>query len=96
VVQIQGTLSQGAAGRLQIVLRGEALPGGGVAVATSQVELAGPTGGVLYHGTVTTLDGSRIIASMTGVEGSRLLLSVDLSIDQFSGSVSGVVVARVA
>lgn len=85
-VEIDATL--GGGGLLTLVLEGAPLPGGGVAMDTSQVSLGTPTRPRLYTGRITALEGERLVAV---VGGSRSLqLAIDLQVDRAARTVSGV------
>ena len=67
--------------RLTIDLDGVAAPGGGVALQTGAVEF-GP-----YPGTVISLDGDTVVATVPGA--GPLTLTVTLRVDQRSGALTG-------
>jgi len=76
-------------GRLRVRLAGSPIPGGGLSMTGSQVDLLlGPSAGSLLAGTITSLQGSDFIARVTGA-GGGLTLNVRLNIDQRTGAVSG-------
>jgi DMSO/TMAO reductase YedYZ heme-binding membrane subunit len=86
-VEIDATL--GGGGLLTLLLDGLPLPGGGVAMDTSQVSLGTPTRPRLYTGRIVALEGERLVAV---VSGSRSLqLAIDLQVDRAARTVSGVV-----
>jgi sulfoxide reductase heme-binding subunit YedZ len=91
VVTIDGTLGGGAAGILQIVLRGPSDDNGGVQLSSSSVSL-GPTAqpGV-YQGRVGSLNGGSLTANLTGPGGQRLTLTASLQINRATGHVTGTV-----
>jgi len=77
------------AGRLRVRLAGSPIPGGGLSMTGSQVDLLlGPMAGSLLSGTITSLQGSDFIARVTGA-GGGLTLNVRLTIDQRTGVVTG-------
>jgi sulfoxide reductase heme-binding subunit YedZ len=89
-VVLDGQLSSGLAGRLRIVLRGQALASGGVALSTGSVTLSG-AGAQIYSGQVTTLNGNQIGATLSGPSGAIQMttnVSIDSSGRAFTGQVS--------
>lgn len=90
-ITIDASLSQGATGRLQLVLQGEAVAGGGVRMSGSSVILDDVNGRALYRGRVTALDGGFVAARVTGSDGRAVALSIRLRIDDGSNAVGGVV-----
>lgn len=92
-VELRMRMSGGASGSLDVTITGQPLEGGGVAMSAGSVSL-GPRGNPqLYSGRVVALRGSRILASASG-PGTTMRLSIDLSIDQADGAVSGTVHAQ--
>jgi hypothetical protein len=88
-VLLQGQLSSGLSGELRIVLQGQPLASGGVALSTGSVTLG--SGTAVYTGPVTTLNGNVIAATLSGPAGS-VQMTTNVSIDgagrAFSGQVS--------
>jgi methionine sulfoxide reductase heme-binding subunit len=84
-VEIDTTLAGG--GLLTLVLDGQPLPGGGVAMDTSQVSLGPPARPRLYTGQIVALEGQRLIALVSG--NRSLQLTIDLQVDRAAGTVSG-------
>ena len=77
-------LDDAAATPLTVVLQGAAVPGGGVSLTEGTVRLG--TG----QGTVTALDGNRLVAVVSGED--PIGLTVTLRIDQANGTLSATVV----
>jgi sulfoxide reductase heme-binding subunit YedZ len=76
-------------GRLRVRLAGSPIPGGGLSMTGSQVDLLlGVRTGTLLAGTITSLQGSDFVARVTGA-GGALTLDVRLTIDQSTGAVTG-------
>ena len=76
-------------GRLRVRLAGSPIPGGGLSMTGSQVDLLlGARTGALLAGTISSLQGSDFIARVTGA-GGALTLNVRLNINQGSGAVTG-------
>jgi sulfoxide reductase heme-binding subunit YedZ len=89
-VVLDGQLSSGLTGQLRIVLRGQALASGGVALSTGSVSLSG-AGAQVYSGQVTTLNGNEIGATLSGPAGAVQMttnVSIDSSGQAFTGQVS--------
>lgn len=94
IVELAMNLSGGASGRLRVRIGGQPVGGGGLSMTGSQVDLL--TGGALFQGTITSLQGQEFSARVRSADDTRLLLDVDLQIDQASNTVSGSVQARPA
>lgn len=92
LIDITGKTSSAVAGRLWIRLQGQPV-GGGVALTASGASFGPTAAPEEYLGSVTALNGSRIALALRSHTGS-LRLAVDLSINQQSGAVSGVVHAE--
>lgn len=86
-VEIDATLAGGVL--LTLVLDGQPLPGGGVAMDTSEVSLGPPTRPHLYRGQIVALEGTRLLALVGGER--PLELAIDLQVDRVAGTVSGTV-----
>jgi hypothetical protein len=95
-VTIAGSLQRGANARLQIVLEGIALRGGGVQMESSSAALGTSSTPSLYQGTVTALDGTNVEATLRNTAGNALHLRARLNIDATGNSVTGLVQARSA
>ena len=87
-ITIATRLSGGAAGHLDLVLRGQAADGG-VALRTSTVTFGPPSDPTAYRGQVTTLEGTQLAASVAKGNGQSLDLAINLQIDSSSGTVRG-------
>lgn len=87
-------MSGGASGTLDVTITGQPLANGGVAMTQGSVSLGPRTDPSLYTGRITGLQGSRIVASAQSSDGAAVQLTIDLSIDQGSGAVSGTVNAQ--
>jgi hypothetical protein len=89
IVVIDGRLHTGASGRVHVVLQGQALTNGGVSLERSRAYLG--TGGVpaLFAGTISSLQGTRIVARLADAAGHRVELTLDLSLDPSGSSMSG-------
>ncbi|HLY94245.1 MAG TPA: hypothetical protein VKP14_05325 [Gaiellaceae bacterium] len=89
LIDITGKTTTKVAGHLWIRLQGQPV-GGGVALTASGASFGPAAAPQEYLGNVTALDGPRIAIALRSQTGS-LQLTVDLSINQSSGAVSGVV-----
>lgn len=92
LVDITGRTSGSAAGRLWIRLQGQPT-GGGVALTASGASFGPPMTPDAYLGSVVALDGPRLALSLRS-HSDGMQLTVDLSIHQSSGAVSGAVHAE--
>jgi sulfoxide reductase heme-binding subunit YedZ len=89
-VVITGTLDRGRAGAVRIDLHGEPLEGG-VTMTASGVSYVPAGTRTVYRGSVTTLDGQRVIARVADDARQQLALAFDLTIDPAAGTVTGTV-----
>lgn len=92
-VELRMSMSGGASGSLDVTISGQPLAGGGVAMSQGSVSLGPAANPQLYSGDVVALRGSRILASASG-GGTSMRLTIDLTIDQDSGAISGTVHAQ--
>ncbi len=86
-IDISAQLSQGASGRLHMVIRGIALSDG-VQMESSSVTVGPPPQPTMYQGRIRQLEGTSLVAELSGA-GKSFDLSVQLKIDSATGSVSG-------
>jgi sulfoxide reductase heme-binding subunit YedZ len=86
IVELAMHLSGGASGTLRVRLGGQPVGGGGLSMTGSQVDLL--TGGSVFQGTITALQGQEFTARVRG-PGGTLQLQADLQIDQANNAVSG-------
>jgi sulfoxide reductase heme-binding subunit YedZ len=89
-VVIAGTLDRGRAGAVRVDLRGEPLQGG-VAMTASGVSFVPGGTRTVYRGSVTSLDGERVVAQVSAAGQTRLALAFDLNVDSAAGTVTGTV-----
>jgi hypothetical protein len=87
IVELAMRMSGGASGRLRVRIGGEPIDGGGLSMTGSQVDLL--TGGGVFQGRITALQGAEFTARVRGSGGSALVLQADLQLDQENNSVSG-------
>jgi hypothetical protein len=93
-VRIDGVLSGGTQDHLEILIHGIPLQDGGVAMEQSRVRMGTAT--PLYHGEITALDGTRVVAALRSAH-QRLRLGLTLRIGRDGsvvGSVRGTAQAR--
>jgi len=88
LIDISGTTSGGAPGHLWIRLQGTPTGEGGVTLTASGASFGPPTWPNEYVGNITGLEGNHLDLSLNG-SGRKMLVQVDLSIDQASGAVKG-------
>lgn len=89
IVELNLHLGGGVAGQMRIRLGGAPLPGGGLSLTGSQVNLTAPGMPSALSGKVVSLLGNRIVARVSDTSGSVVELHANVSIDQNSGAVSG-------
>jgi DMSO/TMAO reductase YedYZ heme-binding membrane subunit len=90
-VVIAGRLHGGPGGAVRVDLRGEALQGG-VAMTASGVSYVPAGTRTVYLGSVESLDGSRVVATVRAPSGQNVKLEFALAIDRARGSAGGSVV----
>ncbi len=90
-VDLKMRMSGGANGPLDVRLIGQPLVDGGVGMTQSAVSLGPPIQPELFGGSITSLQGTRIQASVSNAGGQSVSLALDLSIDQASQTVAGTV-----
>jgi DMSO/TMAO reductase YedYZ heme-binding membrane subunit len=88
-IQLSTTLSGGANGSLDVELRGQPLETGGVLLDQGTVGLGPTSQPDVYHGRVTGLRGSEILADVRADSGAALEVDVRLSVDHSTNRVSG-------
>lgn len=88
LVDLDLHLSGGARGRLRVRLAGAPIPGGGLSMTGSQVDLLETGLSSVLTGQISSLAGQDFVAKVNG-GGRALTLNVHLNIDQQTGTVSG-------
>ena len=88
-MQLSLRLGGGQQGQMRLRMGGAPLPGGGLSLTGSQVDVTAPGMSSAMTGQVTSLDGDRIQARVTDASGSTVDLHADLTIDQSSDAVTG-------
>lgn len=76
-------------GQMRVRMGGSPLPGGGLSLVGSQVDLTGPGMPSAMTGKILSLQGDTFLARVSDVSGSIVDLRANLSIDQTSGNVTG-------
>ncbi len=89
-VDIRAVLHGDATGSLEIQIQGQPLGGGGVSMTGSRVSIGPPGDPLQYEGKLTSLSGTRLLASVSNGSESRRL-DVRLSIQPGSRRLSGTV-----
>ena len=89
IVDLSLRMGGGASGQMRVRLGGSPLPGGGLSLTGSQVDLTAPGMPSAMVGRVLSLTGSEFEARVTDASGSVVNLRVRLAIDQNSGAVTG-------
>jgi hypothetical protein len=93
-VNIAGTMAGAHSGRLAIVLTGEPLEGGGVQLTASQVTLGPTSAPSEYQGQVSQLQGTTLVAGLTGAGGRTLTATIVLRLGGSGSTVTGTVHVR--
>ena len=88
-VAVTGLTRGGVDGELHLDLWGQPLAGGGVSMSASSVKFGPTSAPSEYTGSIVSLSGQRIVASLSDASGKTLTLTLDLRIDSASGTVSG-------
>ncbi|MDQ1521745.1 MAG: hypothetical protein QOI55_2818, partial [Actinomycetota bacterium] len=94
VVVIDARLRNGATGRVHVALQGDALAGGGITMQQSRAYLGTTATPSLYAGTITSLNGTTIVATLRSADGHHAQLTLELTIDATGRRVTGVASAR--
>jgi methionine sulfoxide reductase heme-binding subunit len=96
IVDLSMRLRGGARGRLRVRLGGSPIPGGGLSITGSQVDLITNAIPAVMAGHITQLQGSEFVARVLGSAGTALTLHARLHIDSQAGTVTGVLTASPA
>ncbi len=92
IVDLKMRLSGGAHGQLRVRLGGAPIPGGGLSLAGSQVDLIADGIPSVLEGRVSSLSGEHLIARVLG-GGTTLNLDMRLHVDTRTNAVTGTLVA---
>jgi DMSO/TMAO reductase YedYZ heme-binding membrane subunit len=93
-VAVTGLTRGGVDGELHLDLWGPPIAGGGVSMTASSVRFGPTSAPSEYTGSIDSLSGQRIVASLTDANGKSLTLKLDLQINSTSGTVSGTIRAQ--
>jgi Ferric reductase like transmembrane component len=93
IIDLRMRLSGGAHGRLRVRLGGAPIPGGGLSLTGSQVDLIADGIPSVLQGKISSLAGTEFVAHVTGTSGAALTLHVHLHLDQATSSVTGAMTA---
>ena len=88
-VEVTGLTRGGVDGELHLDLWGQPIEGGGVSMSASSVKFGPTSAPSEYAGSISSLSGQRIVASLSNASGKALTLTLDLRIDSAAGTVSG-------
>jgi len=89
IVDISMNVTGQIRGILRLELGGQPLPGGGLTMTGSQVDLAADGTSSAYQGQVQRLTGNHIVAKVTDGNGRSLKLSMNIKINEQARTVSG-------
>ena len=89
IIDLRMRLSGGARGRLRVRLGGAPVPGGGLSLRGSQVDLIADGIPSVLQGRVSSLAGEHLVAHVRGSSGAALTLDVRLHVDTQTNSVTG-------
>ena len=89
IVELQLRLGGGANGQMRVLMGGSPLPGGGLSMTGSQVDLTSPGMPSAMAGRILSLSGTRFVARVSDTSGSVIDLNANLTIDGNTGAVTG-------
>ncbi len=93
-VTIDTVLPAAGDAQLHVVIDGTSLGDGGVRMDGSTVRLGTPAEPALYRGRILSLDGTNIVAHLRDANGTRITLTMELTVDTQSNAVGGTVSAQ--
>ena len=96
IVDITLRLGGGRRGRLRVRLAGAPIPGGGLSLTGSQVDLIADGLPSVMQGRITSLQGSEFVARVIGSAGTAMDLHARLNIDNSTNKVTGLLAATPA
>ncbi|HWX75237.1 MAG TPA: hypothetical protein VNZ05_08020, partial [Solirubrobacteraceae bacterium] len=88
-VDIATTFGGSPSGQLRVVIEGQALSSGGVALNGSHVTLGPSSTPTLYRGRVAQLSGNHIVATVRSADGQALSLAITIQTSPGESSVTG-------
>jgi sulfoxide reductase heme-binding subunit YedZ len=89
IVELQLRLGGGANGQMRVLMGGSPLPGGGLSMTGSQVDLTAPGMPSALVGRILSLSGTRFVARVSDTSGSVVDVNANLTIDGNTGAVTG-------
>jgi sulfoxide reductase heme-binding subunit YedZ len=89
IVELQLRLGGGANGQMRVLMGGSPLPGGGLSMTGSQVDLTAPGMPSALVGRILSLSGTRFVARVSDTSGSVIDVNANLTIDGNTGAVTG-------
>jgi DMSO/TMAO reductase YedYZ heme-binding membrane subunit len=89
ILELQLRLGGGASGQMRVRMGGSPLPGGGLSLTGSQVDLTSAGMPSAMVGKILSLNGARFVARVSDASGSVVDLHANLSIDGNTGAVTG-------
>ncbi len=90
LLDIRAILHGSVPGTMEIQIQGQPVSGGGVAMTKSEVSIGPPGDPLLYRGRLTSLQGNRLLATVSAGNQSAdldVVVSVDQATQQLSGTV---------
>jgi len=88
-VQVDLTFSDQRPAVARVIIEGQPLSGGGVSMTHSQVTIGSKSKPAAYRGSVLSLSGQNVLATVTDAAGHALRLDLGLVIDSANQGVSG-------
>jgi sulfoxide reductase heme-binding subunit YedZ len=89
IVELSLRLGGGASGQMRVRMGGSPLPGGGLSLTGSQVDVTSAGMPSAMVGKILSLNGDRFVARVSDASGSVVELHASLNIDGNTGAVSG-------
>jgi hypothetical protein len=93
-VTLNTALSAIPGAKLRVVIHGSPIAGGGVNMQRGSARLGIAGAPNLYRGNITSLDGTRVVASVHTTGGAGVVLSMAFAVDPSSNVVTGTVSGR--
>jgi sulfoxide reductase heme-binding subunit YedZ len=91
IVELALRLGGGVQGQMRVRMGGAPLPGGGLSLTGSQVDLSAVGMPSVLAGRIVSLNGDRFRARVKDLAGTTVVLNASLNIDQNTGAVTGTV-----
>ena len=93
-VTIAAALTAVPGGKLRVEIDGTPLRDGGVSMDRGTVHIGVAGAPDLYHGDVVSLDGTTVMATLRGTDGSRISVTMNFTVDAAAGTVAGTASAQ--